>query len=57
MWTCISKAFTGVYQTAAAQVWQHHCMLVMVSAQVVDKTTRNALDVLDWIGLNNIGEA
>ena len=26
------------------------------SAQVVDKTTRNALDVLDWIGLKHVGK-
>jgi inosine-uridine nucleoside N-ribohydrolase len=27
----------------------------VASNQVVDKTTRNALDILDWIGLKHVG--
>lgn len=25
--------------------------------QVVEKTTRNALDIVDWLGLQGVGEA
>lgn len=32
-----------------------HALTAMCLLQVVDKTTRNALDILDWIGLDHIG--
>jgi hypothetical protein len=50
--SCLLNTFIHAHALPTADVR----FLCSIALQVVEKTTRNALDVLDWIGLKHVGK-